>query len=104
MKKLIKIEEDCFFICQRLKEVDPSYEVYYNLKDNSYEVHSKEQEKNSYCFKVPYNQLDGRTIDFAFKTRSQNISQLIAEIDRHNQLLYDKAIKDTVEKLKEALC
>lgn len=103
MKKLIKIVNDCYFICQRIKEVDSSYEIYFNIENGCYEVHSNEQARNTYCFKVPYNQLDSRTIDFAFKTRVANIDQLIKEMDRSNDLLYEREVKKGVESLKEAL-
>lgn len=104
MKNLIKIENDCYFICQRIKEVDPSYEIYFNLDNSCYEVHSSEQVKNSYCFKVPFSQIDDRTIEFAYKTKVANIDEIIAEIDRENQLLYEKEVKKQVNSLKEALC
>lgn len=104
MKNLIKIESDCYFICQRLKEVDKSYEVYYNRSQDCYEVHSKEQYKSTYCFKVPYKVLDERTIDYAIKTRSENRDKLIAEIERDNQLLEQRNLKNQVNLLKEALC
>lgn len=103
MKNLIKIENDCFFICQRIKEVEPSYEIYFNIDSSSYEVHSKTQVKNSYCFKIPYSQLDDRVIDFAYKTKVENMDEIIKEIDKHNQLLYEKELKTQVESMKEAL-
>lgn len=103
MKNLIKIENDCYFICQRIKEVDSSYEIYYNIESSSYEVHSSAQVKNSYCFKIPYSGLDDRVIDFAYKTKVANMDEIIKEIDKHNQLLYEKELKKQVESLKEAI-
>ncbi|MBO5395177.1 MAG: hypothetical protein J6A28_04705 [Clostridia bacterium] len=103
MRGLIKIESDVFFIVQRLKEVDSSYEVYYNLHAKSFEVHSTEQHKSSYCFKVPFERLDSRTIDYAKKTRAENRDKLIAEIERNNLLLYEKKLRENVEILKEML-
>lgn len=104
MNNLIKIENDVFFITQRLKVVDKSYEIYYNLATKSYEVHSNEQVKNSYCFRVPYDCLDERTIFYAKKTRSENRDKIIAEIEKDNLLLEQKNIKKQVEMLKEMLC
>ncbi len=101
---LIKIIGDVFFICQRLKEVDESYEVYFNLSTKSYEVHSNKQQKNSYCFKVPYPILDERTIDYAIKTRAENRDKIIEEIELNNKLIEEKNIKNQVNLLKEALC
>ena len=104
MKHLIKIENDVYFICQRLKEIDESYEVYYNLLTKSYEVHSNAQIKNSYCFKVPFDVLDERTLWHARKTSIENRDKIIAEIEKENYLLEQKNIKKQVEMLKEALC
>ncbi len=104
MKNLIKIECDNFFICKRLKEIDRSYEVYYNLDDQAYEVHSNEQARNSYCFKVPFDELDERTLVYAIKTRAQNRDKIIEEIEKNNHLLYEKNIKNQMNLLREALC
>lgn len=104
MKNLIKIVGDPFFIAERLREVDGSYEIYFNLVTKSYEVHSTEQIKNSYCFKVPFDTLDERTIFHAKRTRAENRDKLIAEIEKENLLLEQKNLKKQVEILKEALC
>lgn len=104
MQELIKIECDNFFIGKRLKEVDESYEIYFNLKSNSYEVHSNKQEKGSFCFKVPFEVLDERTVDYAIKTRRENRDKIIAEIEKNNQLLYEKNLKEQVNLLKEIIC
>ncbi len=103
MQNLKPINVDTFFICERLKEIDPSYQVYLN-NQGKYEVHSNAQLKSSYCFTVPYSQLDGRTLQYALKTASIRRDEIIKEIERNNQLLYEKEIKNQVNLLKEALC
>lgn len=104
MKNYLKIEGDVFFIDKRLKEIDKSYFILFNLQKGVYEIHSNDQPKSSYCFTCPYPVLDERTIDFALKTRAQNRDKIIEEIERDNQLAYNKAIKNQVNLLKEALC
>ncbi|MBQ8444633.1 MAG: hypothetical protein IJX25_04705 [Clostridia bacterium] len=103
MTNLIKINNDVYFICKRLKKIDPSYEVYYNRQTCCYEVHSNKQAKNSYCFKVPFAQLDSRTIDYAIKTRRENRDKLLKEIEQSNQLLYERNLKEQVNLLKEII-
>ena len=103
-KEYVFINYDNLFICQRLREIDDSYRVVYNLNKNGYEVHSVEQFFNSYCFTLPYSSLDERAINFALKTRRQNIDKIIAEIDKQNEALYNCMVKQEVNKLKEALC
>ena len=103
-KNYVFIDSDNLFICERLKEVDSSYRVVFNLKKNFFEVHCDEQYENTYCFTLPFPVLDERAISFALKTRRQNLDKLIAEIDRQNEQLYNKMVKSEVNKLKEALC
>ena len=104
MSKLINISSDNYFISQRLKEIDKSYQIFFNIASNSYEVHSSDQCKNSFCFKVPYSTLDERTLLYAKKTRSENRDKLIAEIEKSNEILYERNIKKQVDLLKEIIC
>ena len=104
MTNLIDIENDVFDITRRLKEIDASYFVKYNLTANRFEVHSSEQAKGSYCFSVPYGQLDERTLDYAQKTRFENFDKIINEIEKDNLLLEEKTTKQQVELLKEMVC
>lgn len=104
MKNLIKIEGDPYFIAQRLKEIDDSYEVYFNLEVGKYEVHSNQQVKGSFCFRLPFEILDERTLSHALRTRIENRDKIIAEIERQNLLLEKKNLKKQVDILKEALC
>lgn len=70
------ITDDLYFIASRLKEIDPSYFVVYNLLKSRYEVHSKEQRGNTLCFVVPYDRLDARTIEYAKRTRNPFFGKL----------------------------
>ena len=101
---LIKIENDVFFISQRLREIDPSYQLFYNPSNSAYEVHTSSQAKNSYCFKVPFDAIDERTLFFAKKTRVENRDLIIKEIEQNNQQIYQSALKEQVNLLKEAIC
>lgn len=103
MKNKVKLNTDNYFICERLREIDISYFVLYNLITKKYEVHSSQQIDNSYCFTVPYKVLDARTIDYALKTRIENKDKLIAEIDRQNMLLEKEIVKNEIDTLKEVL-
>lgn len=103
MKNLIKICSDVYGVEKRLKRIDKSYLVYFNTISNKYEVHSSAQQKNTFCFSLPYEILDERALDWALKTRSQNIDEILKEIDKENLRLYEKMIKENVEILKEML-
>ncbi len=100
---MIKIETDNFFIAQRLKEIDKSYYILFNMGSGRYEVHSSDQKGSSYCFTIPFSVLDARTIDHALKTRIENRDKIIAQIDKENELMMKKAVKDEINKLEEVL-
>lgn len=103
MKNLINIFTDPFFICQRLKEIDRSYFVMFDLEKKNYQLHSSEQRGNSYCLTFPFDCLDARAVEHARKTRVENEEKIIEEIDRENKRLEKKLIKDEINRLKEAL-
>ena len=94
---LKKIENDTFDICDRLKSIDEGYFVVFNTKRDRYEVHNSFQ-RETFCFVVPYKQLDSRTVDFCLKTRRQNAMQFFKEIDEHNQAL-EKLLLDEQEQI-----
>lgn len=97
-----EIKDDVYFVAQRLKEIDKSYYIIFNLSKKCYEVHSSEQ-KDSYCFTIPYTQLDERTLHFALKTRRENQDKIIKEIEKNNEDLYNKQLKNQIKLLKEAI-
>lgn len=102
MKKQIRLDGDPLFIKERLQEIDPTYYIVYNLITNRYEVHSCEQ-KDSYCFSIPYDTLDDRTLELARKSLVSRRDQIIAEMDRENEQREKRLIKEAVNKLKEVL-
>lgn len=104
MENLIEIKHDCFDICSRLKEIDCSYRVFFNLKRKCFEVHSFFQVKSSYCFTIPYASLDERTLFYAKKTRSENRDKIIQEIEEYNKRVEEKNLKMHVDALKELIC
>ena len=67
---LRRVTDDVYFVASRLKEIDPTYYVVYNLVRRRYEVHSDEQKGGSMCFVVPYGVLDARTVEYARRTRN----------------------------------
>lgn len=104
MKNLVEIKNDCYFIDRRLKEIDKSYQIFFNLARGTYEVHSSEQEKNSYCFTIPFDTLDERTIFYARKTRSENRDKIIKEIEENNLKIEKNNEKMQINALKELIC
>ncbi|MBE5757471.1 MAG: hypothetical protein E7345_00885 [Clostridiales bacterium] len=93
---LIKIDEDLFDICKRIKEIDDGYFVVYNTNKLRYELHYKNQE-NTYCLTCPYENLDVRFVDLVLFSSINNIDKIIDDIDNNNvdiECNYNKSYKD----------
>ncbi len=75
---------DLYDIAKRLKEIDPSYFVYYRYETKKYEVHSSSQRGNSLCFVVPYKTLDGRVLSYALRSRRERAEEFLKEIEKEN--------------------
>ena len=73
MNNLIEITDDLFDISRRLKSVDEDYRLYYNGAKRRYEVHNRKQCGSTLAFVVPFEELDARTVEYARKTRAENI-------------------------------
>ena len=96
---LIEVENDVYFIANRLKEIDPNYQIFFNTKRKMFEVHSKGQIGGSYCLTIPYLTLDKRTLDLVNKTKIENSEKLFEEMERNNKAIeqkrFDEVIKQT---------
>lgn len=102
---LIEIKHDVYNISKRIKEIDRYYKLVYNTKSCKFEVHSSNQIGGSYCLSLPYPQLDERTLTYTLSTRSENILQILAQIDNENKLLESafkrKALSQVCETIEQ---
>ncbi len=103
MRKYIHIKNDVCFISDRIKEIDSKYFILLNVPKNKYEVHYLGQLGGSYCFTIPYDILDERTLFYTRKTRIENRAEIIAEIDKHNEKIEKDSMKVIRNKLEEVL-
>lgn len=92
----ILVEDSVYEIPQRLKEYDSSFFVVYNTRSYKYEVHSTDNLFNTYCFTVPYDELDSRTIDLVKKndTKKFGAKELEREIDENNKKIEEQKKKN----------
>ena len=102
---LIKIENDIFFLAERLREIDPDYFIALNTKSKNFEVHNSSQPINSFCLLVPKNKLDPSLVEYVRKTCANRQKKLLAEIEAANQKMQkqneQKIICEAAEKFEE---
>ena len=80
---LQKITHDLFNINTRLKAINPSYQLYFNNQRQRFEVHTS----HGLQFIPPYETLDERALEYAYKTRIENQPDLETQIESHNREL-----------------
>lgn len=69
--RLVEVTHDLHGIAERIREIEPEYFIVRNRMKGTWEVHSTATYPNTYCFTVPYDSLDKRTLD---RCRETNIS------------------------------
>ena len=99
MNGLIRIEHDLYDIAHRVREIDSRYELYFNRMLNRFEVHAN----GALQIAVPYGRLDVRTINLVRRTRMENASALIREMDMHNDRLEKAKEREIRDKIAEVL-
>ena len=97
------VENDLFDIAARLREIDPDYFVFYSYKRRRYEVHCRGQVGGSFVAAVPYPKLDGRTLTFIRRTRSEGAAILLIENARIEREKIEKAVKNAALGAERAL-
>lgn len=82
--KFIQVVSDPFDITNRIREIEDEYFILYNRYEKRFEVHSTAQPiRQTYCFTVPFDTLDNRTLEYCRETniamRGDKIEQEIEE-------------------------
>ena len=100
---LIKINNDCFEISRRLREIEPNYFIVFNTLTQKFEVHNSGQYLNTFCLTID-GEIDCRVIEKVLKTRAQNIEKLLREIEEHNEKLENDKTRKTKDELHARSC
>ena len=92
MKILVK--SDTYDMCNRIRKFDSSYRLVFDTVSNVYEIYSTKLHLSveliggvplSYVLSIPYQQLDERIIKYLYDTSTDNIENIINEIENANQ-------------------
>ena len=67
----IRIYNDLYDVCDRVKEIHPDYEIYYDTAGKRYEVFAK----GKLQVVCPYEKLDARLIDTFIKRESNALTK-----------------------------
>ena len=91
----IIIEKDLFDIANRINKISKNYCLVFDTTSCKYFVCNKNI--NSIEFSLPYNCLDKRSIDYVLQMKSKNNFEILEDIEKHNQKVFDKN-KDIIKQ------
>ncbi|MBO4381144.1 MAG: hypothetical protein J5815_03210 [Clostridia bacterium] len=91
---LQKIDNDLYSIADRLKEIDPRYELFWNRRAHRFEIYAQ----GVLQIAVPFDRLDERTVRLSRETRLENAERLIRGIEEENARLDAQRRADIIEK------
>lgn len=82
-RQLRLVENDLFKISNRIQRIDRGYFILQNMRDGSYEVHNTNNIGSTYCFAVPYGELDARTLEYCrYTSTGRNV---VKEVEQRNE-------------------
>lgn len=92
----IKITRDLFDIADRIKELNPNYEIYFDTDRQKYVLMAFGVHQSV----IPYDELDVRTLDYAYETRAENAEKILAEIDAYNARRQRESVEDAKDEIE----
>lgn len=92
---MIKITDDLFDVAERIKNINPDYELYFDKISQKFTVWANGKRQ----VVLPFDRLDKRSIDYLYKTHVKNIDALLDSIDEENK----KATKQKENALKKSV-
>lgn len=98
------VENDLYNIAERIRRIDPSYFIVWNKRNGRYEVHSTDNIGSTFCFLVPYDRLDVRTLQYCRETRverdiNERMDRLNERASRSRQRAEHWTHRDTAEEM-----
>lgn len=100
----LKRFDDVFGIEKRLREIDPRYRLFFNIKSKKYEVYTDCGDGGlSLAFVSPYDNIDSRIIKYARSTRVSRAEEIFAEIEENNQKIMKNAEENALLKSKSKI-
>lgn len=98
------ITSDVFNISKRIKKIEKEYFIVWNVLREKWEVHSTANIGDSYCFTVPYDGLDERTLRYCHMTRNAAHGNQYKAMKEHNALIKEKNDKEFENYMRDVTC
>lgn len=98
---LLEVENQVCDIDRRIKEIDSDYFLMFNTESQKYEVHSSSLEDNTLFLNLPFDELDGRTIDYINMKLQMSVKKQIEEMKKKNEKINHDNNEKFLDKVGE---
>lgn len=90
-------------IPERLEEYDPNFFMVFNCVSQKHEIHCLGNIGNTYCFTVPFEEIDSRILDMVEKNdlKKKRLKDIIHDMDKHNDALERRMAEKRRQEVKE---
>lgn len=88
-KRMRLVKNDTNHIAERIRYIEDGYFILQDVVSGDYEVHSTENIGDTYCFAVPYDSLDARTLEYCRYTSTGR--NAVATIEKKNERIQRSA-------------
>ena len=100
LKNYLQKINDVYFISKLIKKLNKNFELYFNIKNNMYEIYDNSNMNIVVTYK---NYPDDKLIEKLLKTNQHNMKTLFNEIDEYNNKLTvnneKQLINNTTDKI-----
>ncbi|MBQ9790482.1 MAG: hypothetical protein IJW24_02685 [Clostridia bacterium] len=85
MKDFLVKCKDMYGIFERIKKINPNYELCFNYLSKEYEIHDFSNKVNSFCLRIVKNELDARVLKRLEETKRENMKKLFVRLEEENE-------------------
>ena len=96
------VEHDLYGIAERITAIESGYFIVYDTRSGNYEVHSADNKGSTYCFTVPFDALDSRTLDYCERTLVAKTDKLLKDLEASNKKLEETKHHDFKNQIEAA--
>lgn len=97
------IEHDLYSIASRLKDISDGYFLVRNRRRNKFEVHNIYNIGSTYCFTVPFDKLDNRTLIYCRETNvGFHGDDIVKRLEKYNEELEEQRHKEAINDFEAA--
>ena len=93
--------KDMYNLYKRIRDVNPGYRLFFNAKENLYEIHDEYNHFCSLCIKIKPKDLHAGVIEKLSITRKENMKKYFLQIEEENKKREEKIVTHSLEKSKD---